>query len=387
MLCSGYAVASIHRNPRSPKGVWYCAYTLADGRRAYRSTGKRNKAEAKIICDALAQAESEAATGDLTKARLEMLFNETLTRLGHNPIERVSVKDWFDSWLASKQRIAPTTLSGYKQALAEFLEHLGSSGVHRRLESISERDIEGFLRQLRKDGRAPSTINKLVRKHLSAVFEKARKLGKIRYNPVAATEPEKNEFSTKGTFTGEQIAALLRVADSDWQGMILFAYSTGARLSDCKCLKWSNLDVANGIVTFREQKTKTQAVIGLHSDFLDWLVAQPVPNNPDAPVFPKLAVQPVRDLSSAFTKLCDTAGIEKRLLRHGNDGKGRSVRALSFHSFRHTAASNVFNQATLREITRRVTGHAAGGAVDQYIHSDLEAIRAAVALIPRLPRK
>jgi hypothetical protein len=59
---------------------------------------------------------------------------------------------------------------------------------------------------------------------------------------------------------------------------------------------------------------------------------------------------------------------------------------LSFHSLRHTAASNVFNQASLKEITRRVTNHAAGGVVDRYIHEDLEAIRAAVGLIPRLPK-
>jgi hypothetical protein len=83
---------------------------------------------------------------------------------------------------------------------------------------------------------------------------------------------------------------------------------------------------------------------------------------------------------------CDRAGIEKRFLRAGNAGKGRSVRALSFHSFRHTAASQVFNQAALREIARRVTNHAAGGALDIYLHKDLEAIRAATQLIPRLPR-
>jgi hypothetical protein len=40
----------------------------------------------------------------------------------------------------------------------------------------------------------------------------------------------------------------------------------------------------------------------------------------------------------------------------------------------------------LREITRRVTGHAAGGVVDRYIHEDLQAIRQASQLVPRLPK-
>jgi len=91
-------------------------------------------------------------------------------------------------------------------------------------------------------------------------------------------------------------------------------------------------------------------------------------------------------LSICFVELLDKAGIEKRFLRQGNTGKGRAVRALSFHSFRHAAASNVFNAASLREITRRVTNHAAGGVVDRYIHEDLEAIKAATQLIPRLPK-
>jgi integrase len=379
-------MASVHRNPRSPKGVWYCHFTRADGTRACRSTGKTNRIEARIVCEALAQAENEAATGDLTRDRLKELFDETLTRLGQSPLERISVKSWLDSWLTSKEGVAPTTFREYRQAVREFLAYLGQHGSGRRLESVSERDVEGFLRVLRKEGRAPSTVNK-VRRCLSQPFEKARRLGKIRFNPVAATSPEKpDQAGTKETFSSAQVVALLAVADNDWRGTILFAYGTGARLSDCKSIRWSDIDVANGVVSFREKKTGTPALIGLHADFSDWLSSQPVPDDLDAAMFPSLAGKPVRELSTAFVRLCDAAGIEKRLLRQGNAGKGRSVRSLTFHSFRHTAATQVFNQAALKEITRRVTNHAAGGALDTYLHRDLEAIREATQLIPRLPK-
>jgi integrase len=383
-------MASIHRDPRSPKGVWYCAYTLADGSRSLRSTGKKEKAQAQIVCQALQQAENEAAGGELSRDRLTELFNETLKRLGQSPVERISVKAWLEDWLASKDgQVEASTHLAYKQAAREFLEYLGEVGGRRRLDSISERDIEGFVSVLRKDGRSPATINKLVRKYLSVPFEKARAVGKIRYNPVRGTSPEKTTSAPKDTFTGEQIAALLSVASPDWQGAILFAYGTGARLGDVAGLRWSNLDVASGIVVFKEQKTATKAVIGLHPDFTDWLSARPVPPDNNSPVFPTLsgkALNGENGLSNLFVRLLDRAGIEKRLLRSGNAGKGRSVRALTFHSLRHTAASNVFNQASLKEITRRVTNHAAGGVVDAYIHQDLEAIRAAVGLIPRLPK-
>ena len=383
-------MASVHRNPRSPKGVWYCHYTLADGTRACRSTRTRDKTKAKIIADAWQAAEHAASNADLSHDRVLEILNETLKRIGASGIEYVSVEAWLREWIESRDgQIAESTLKSYGQAVAEFLAYLGEHGARRRLESITTADIEGFIRLLRKDGRSASTINKLVRKYLSAPFEKARKVGKIKFNPIMATAPEKSESVEKDTFIGDQIAALLAVADPDWQGAILFAYGTGARLSDVANLRWSNLDVVNSIVAFREGKTKSKAVLGLHLDFLDWVTAQPMPDDPDAPVFPTLAGQPINSthgLSNTFTALCDAAGIEKRPLREGNAGKGRSVRALSFHSFRHTAASNVFNGAALKEITRRVTNHAAGGVVDRYIHEDLDAIRAATQLIPRLPK-
>jgi hypothetical protein len=71
-------------------------------------------------------------------------------------------------------------------------------------------------------------------------------------------------------------------------------------------LRWSNLDVANGIVTFRERKTGIVAVLGLHPDFLDWLSSQPAPEDSDAYVFPTLASRALngtQGLSATFTRL------------------------------------------------------------------------------------
>lgn len=386
-------MASVHRDPRNKKGPFYAAFYLADGRRAFRSTQEKDRQKALAIAHAWEAAEREARQGELTKERVSDLLNETLTRCGVSPLERITVKGWLTDWLAAKRNTAkPSSIAAYAQAVELFLEFLGPNGARRRLESISERDIETFTRELVDSGRSAATINKLVRKFLSAPFEKARLTGKIRYNPVRGTSPLQTETAPKDTFTPGQVAALLKVADKGWQGAILFAWSTGARLGDVANLKWSALDVANRLVVFREQKTGSQATIGLHQDFLDWLAEQEVeedPSDPDAPVFPTLAGRPLNGehgLSNTFVKLCDAARIQKRLLRQANDGCGRAVRALTFHSFRHTAATQVFNQAALKEITRRVTNHAAHGVVDRYIHEDIEAIREATKLIPRLPK-
>src|SRR5258708_3860569 len=131
-------MATIHRDPRFPSGVWYAHYTLADGRRVCRSTGKHDKKEALVICQALQQAENELASGDLSRDRLTELFNETLKRLGETPIKRISIGEWLADWLDGKEALSANTRAGYEQAVREFLKYLGEAGSRRRLESISE---------------------------------------------------------------------------------------------------------------------------------------------------------------------------------------------------------------------------------------------------------
>jgi hypothetical protein len=96
-------MASLHRDSRFPKGVWYVAYRLASGQRVFRSTGKRIKSEARIIGDAWESAEREAARGGLTKDRVTAILNETLTRLGHSPVEIIPVRQWLEKWLEGKK--------------------------------------------------------------------------------------------------------------------------------------------------------------------------------------------------------------------------------------------------------------------------------------------
>ena len=92
-------------------------------------------------------------------------------------------------------------------------------------------------------------------------------------------------------------------------------------------------------------------------------------------------------MSMAFERIMERAGVCGRVLRERTPGaKARTVRSLSFHSFRHGAATAVFKNAALKDIARRVTAHAARGVVDRYIHEDVEAIREAAKLIPRLPK-
>jgi integrase len=380
-------MASIHKDPRGKSKYWYCCYTTAEGTRRMVSTKEEDEGKAKIICTGWQEAEGLVRGGQATEQRIQEMYNETLKRVGLREIKSPTIKAWTTDWLASKRKISKASKLAYEQAIREFLTFLGVR-QNAPIESITERDVEGFVDHLLKEGRSASTVNKLVRKYLSGAFEKARKLGKIKYNPVAATDPLPSDSTVKDVFSAEQVAQLAKAAEGDWRGAILLAYGSGARLQDVCNFRWDAIDTENGILTFRERKTKKQAVVGLHPDFVDWLIGQLAPEKSDACLFPSLANRSgagSHGLGAEFDAIMRRARIEGRVLKERN-GKGRKVRSLTFHSFRHTAASSVFNSEAIKEVQRRVTNHARGGVLDKYTHADLDLIRQAVTLIPRLPK-
>jgi integrase len=401
-------MGSVHEDARGRSKFWYGCYTTATGQRRMVSTkieiGKTKKEQkeseekALEVVHAWEKAEGLATAGTITKARIEEILNHTLRSVGLREIETTSVRKWFNDWLKGK-RVKQSSRGGYEQAAREFLEFMGRKAAL-PLDAVTEDDINKFVDHLRSDGRSVSTVNKIVRKYVSMAFEKARKLGKIKYNPVMATDPLKDDAVTKDVFSPEQVARLTAAAmGTDWEGAVLMAHGSGARLQDVANLRWSSIDTINKVVVFKEKKTGKEAIVGLHPDFADWLSEQPkTPDDPESFVFPKLAGRTgtgSHGLCAQFDELMEKAKVEGRVLRKGSErdkkgkriGKGRQVRSLTFHSFRHTAASAVFNSEAVREVARRVSNHARGGALERYLHQDLAPIREATKLIPRLPKE
>jgi hypothetical protein len=60
---------------------------------------------------------------------------------------------------------------------------------------------------------------------------------------------------------------------------------------------------------------------------------------------------------------------------------------LAGRTARSSSSTRIFRLfLTNKDIARRVTAHSSRGVVDRYLHQDVEAIRGATALIPRLPK-
>jgi len=160
---------------------------------------------------------------------------------------------WNSGWKASK-RSARGHVRHTSKLIGEFLAYLGPTRENRALELVTEADVRGFAALLRKGGPLPSTVNKLIRQYLSVPFEKAKRQGLIRFNPVTATDPEQADSAQRDTFSPEQVSRLVSSADDrDWAGAII-AWGCGGRLQDIANLKWSSLDLQYAILSFRDRK-------------------------------------------------------------------------------------------------------------------------------------
>jgi len=375
------------QNGRSP--FWYCCYTTRSDQRLKKSTKQTDRAKAWEVCVAMATAEGSIAAGSATEAQLRKVIDNALERIGERKFNEPTVRQQLDAWIQDKEgAVAEATIVAYRHARELLLEFLGPR-ADLPVRGLKKQDAAAFRDHLRAEGRTPGTVNTLLKKYLTGAFESARKEGLIDYNPFVAVNALKSKAVAKDVFSPEQVVRLLQVArGTDWEGAILAGYTSGMRLQDVSNLRWESVDLRNGLLSFDERKGNKPVVLGLHPDFENWIRAQASKSDGEGYLFPSLANRTGagrNGLSKAFGRIMDSAGVVGKVLRV-RGAKGSTVKSLSFHSFRHGAASAVFKNAALKDIARRVTAHSSRGVVDRYLHQDVEAIREATKLIPRLPK-
>jgi integrase len=386
-------VCSASANGR-PKRIWRTTKVLVkpiegdkkpDGRPV---TARDLRAKAEEVCRAIERDIRIEQQGEVTEANLRRILSETLQRVEGRPLAHPSVREWLEQWIDTRKgAIAERTRLKYVQVKDDFLKSLGRR-AGAKLESIGLADFVQFRDQLLNEGRAPQTVNHLVRKVLASPFGLAVKLGLIDPNPVAHLPALKSTRIEKGVFTPDEISKLIAVASIDWKGVILVGYFTGARLKDACNLRWGNVDLQKKIITFRAGKTGQLITVATHPELEEHLLSRKISDDPSTFLFPSLAGKSgggKSGLSMAFKRLMEKAGVEAGVARLKAGKKGRSFSLRSFHSLRHSFISALANSGVSSELRRALSGHASEEMHAVYTHHELETIRQAVTAIPRLP--
>jgi integrase len=367
-------------------------FTAADGRQLKRSTRETNKHRALAIAQAWEQLEGLGRHGYLTsEEQFRRVMTQSFERIAGKKLRpEPTVREYLERWLKTEHgAVAESTHERYSQIVRDFLAFLGTR-AELRLEALTTDDFLEYRDHMLAAGLSERTVNQQVRKILKRPFQVAWQEGILARNPVAGVRHLRQQSAEKGTFTPEQITRLLAQAESDWPGLILAGYYTGARLGDLARLRWEQVDLAERSIASTQKKTGTKIKVPIHPELFDYFLSRSVPDDGRKPLFPHLYKLPgpgKSGLSMKFKRLMARAGIDDGVARHKKGGAGRNVSRLSFHSLRHSFTSALANAGVPPELRQKLTGHADDKSHALYSHHEFEVLRGALSTLARLPKE
>jgi integrase len=375
-------MASLHKDPLGRSPYWYCAFTLPDGQRRFRSTKQRDRKEALKVCLGWEKASEAAARGELTQVQARKVLDEILENIGESPIVKTTAEEFFATWLNGKKlSLSARAFERYRKVVHELRSSLGER-VHRPISALSPADITSFRDHRLAQGVSGSTVKgdlSVVRSILGV----ARRQGMTLHNPAEAVDLPKSRSREREVFAHHEVADLVRAASADWKTVILIGYYAGPRLGDIVSLTWANVDLASGVLFYRQSKTERKVEVPLHPELQEHLenIAGDDPKRPLCGSLSRVRVSGKSGLSKQFAAVMAKAGIDQEQVQ---SSAKRKFSALSFHSLRHSFASALTAANVSADVRMKLTGHQSIDVHQRYTHVQLEPLRKAIGALPRL---
>src|SRR4029453_10426589 len=366
-------MASIHKDPRGKSPFFYCAFTLPNGTRCFKSTKLRDRNAAMDFCLRMEGAARKAAARNFSEEQARKILNEIRELSGDSAIRFKSLADYSDEWLRSKEvTTSEGTFERYSGFVNSFVAHLGKQRARASVEAVTPQDVKSFRDLQVKEGKAETTAN-LALKTLRSLFNDARREGLISTNPAEAVVTFGAEKEARDVFTHEQLCALVAKASPEWKSAILLTYYSGLRLRDAVSLNWDNVNFELRQIRYFPRKSNRgqsrrpdwkkhvtgQLEVPLMPELEAHLLPLPSSDDPAAKLCPTLAAKSTggnRGLSRMFQRVMAAAaihsdrGVEKK-------GKGRQFKTLGFHSLRHTFVSELANADGPADLRRQISAH------------------------------
>lgn len=387
-------MASLHKDSENRSPYYYCSFVNADGRRSFKSTKETNHDDAMVICREWEHTAKLARRKVLTEVQVRKVLSDIYERMGTGQtLQFDTVDSFFKSWLIAKKEItAPGTYAIYVRVLGLFQKHLGTKS-QLQLNSLDARDFVAYRdAQIKKGELSNDTINSHI-VILRNVLNTARKQQKVLSNPVEAVDFLPETRSKRGRFTRDQIIKLLKAANREWKGAILFSLYHALRLSDVAGLTVGNIDLEKRIISYtpnKQVRTKTPKTLNvpMHSDIYQYLLDEPIDGKePSTPLFPTMASTiagkvSASDLSAIFKTLMENAGIVREEVNSKTKRTGRKFFDLSFHSLRHTSISEQCDVGIAQDLRKKLCGHSSNSVHEDYNKPAMKTLREAVDKIP-----
>lgn len=337
--------------------------------RIYRGKDASGKKQFQIKAGFKKQGEAEDA--------MRIAMAEIEASSGVVPIPKKTFGEWLRSWLETYavDRCQPKTLERYQQLAGYILDAPEGSvqlaGVD--LAELSHTQIESALYGLLKlPGKRRAHISARTVRHvgglLSVALNKAFRLDLVPVNPMLRVELPAAQPKDARSLTPDEIRVLRETCRGDWTfSLVELALAVGARRGELLALEWTDLDWIFAMLTISKSLEQTKAGLRIKR-----------PKNGKSrscrlPLSAIAALQFLRDQQSEHRRLfagdyqdhglmfCQPSGayyepdlvsqvVIRRMRKAG-------ISEASFHTLRHTHASNLLSRGVPLPAVSARLGH------------------------------
>jgi integrase len=188
---------------------------------------------------------------DAVKARAKII-----DRMAHGykvQPSRLKMKDYSIQWLEG-QHHRPKTMSTYKWAIDR---HIVPQLGWRRVSEMDVHKVAGFIAHMKKEGYKAWTINNALTP-LRLILKRAVRDGLIAVDPfplLERNERPKADQRKMEILDTDEIQMFLGAATDWYRPLLATALFTGMRRGELLNLKWSEVDLDDGIIHVTDSKT------------------------------------------------------------------------------------------------------------------------------------
>ena len=381
-------MASLRKHPRSR--YWIACFTDRDGRRTTRSTRvlAQEKNRQKALRLSLEWEDASRSIETVEQAR--RVLSDITERITGETLSSVTIESFLAQWVAGRKgELSASSFTKYGATCDEFLKYLGAKAA-RLIDGLSKSDITGY-RDIAASKASAATANSKL-KIVKAALERGFKDGHCRENVGRRVDFLKVEKTVRRPFTQDELRAVLKVADGEWRGLILFGLYTGQRLGDIASLTWTNVGT-DDTICFRQGKTGKDMLLPIARPLHDYVRDElPAGDDPKAPLFPRAfriatTNKTIGRLSNEFRDILASIGLAKPTTRSkakdGRSGK-RETSELSFHSLRHNTVSMLKAAGVSETVAMAIAGHSSKQVSRLYTHVSPEDLAEALDRLPVL---
>ncbi len=246
----------------------------------------------------------------------------------------------------------------------QMLNHIQEFFGNRMLSEIIPADVEAYKNH-RCTVVKKSTANReltLMKRLFNLAWQWDLFNGK---NPVCMVRFFREDNVRLRTLSLEEENRLIAGANPYLQDLIRFALHTGLRVGEMFSLSWNDVDLDQGIISVRAEKTGKLRKVPINhvtQRILEcWLLNRRnefVFYNPDTG-------KPFCDLKAGFKLACKRAGISD----------------VTWHTLRHTFASRLVNRGVDIVTVQELLGHSTVTMTMRYAHTNLQAKQDAVKVL------